>query len=251
MLLPLRALSNRRLTELHDAARFSLAGFTRATKAHGSLIQSWVRGAEVNELTHYPEGDVVDRRHGAQLYYHCHRAAGTQHGHVHLFAHVTRSGARRYLGAKTAGTADWTRTAPSHLLAIGLDSRGLPVALFTVNRWVTDGHWFDANLTLSLLRRFVMHAVPRHRHACDWVSGFVRFYEPLIAKLLAARDRRLKRAGPMQRALDDRRLEIVSSVRLNWAGDLERIEREVDRRKSDLRTSNPRKQAATPQTGAA
>jgi hypothetical protein len=227
MRLPLRDLPDRRLTELHGAARASLDGFARATQAHGSLVQSWVRGATVRELDHYPDGGVVDRRHGSQLFYHCHRSDGAEHGHVHLFGHATRSGRRRYLGS---APASWARTAPSHLVAIGLDARGLPVSLFTVNQWVTGGHWFDAQITLGLVRRFTMQGVAGHEPSCDWVSGFVRLYEPLIERLLQARDRRLARAGSPRHALEDRHLEITSRARLDWVADLARLEHEMARR---------------------
>ena len=105
MRLPLHELSDHRLADLHRAAQSSLAGFSRATQAHGSLVQSWVRGATVQSLDHYPEGGVVDRRHGSQLFYHCHRSGSAEHGHVHLFWHATRSGLRRYLGSASARRA--------------------------------------------------------------------------------------------------------------------------------------------------
>lgn len=232
MRLPLRDLPDRRLAELHSAAQRSVGGFARVTQAHGSLVQSWVRGAAVQSLEHYPDGGVVDRRHGSQLFYHCHRPGSAEHGHVHLFWHATRSGHRRYLGpAATRRKGEpWTRTAPSHLVAIGLDARGLPVSLFTVNRWVTGGHWFDAPTTLGLVRRFSLQSVPGHEDSCEWVSGFVQLYERVIERLMAARDRRLARTGPLREALEDRRIEVVSSVKLDWAGDLARLEQELARR---------------------
>jgi hypothetical protein len=232
MRLPLRELSDTRLAALHRAARRSLAGFAQATQAHGSLVQSWVRGTVVQALDHYPDGGLIDRRRGSQLFYHCHRPGGTEHGHVHLFWHATRSGKRRYPGRSRAPghTGAWVRTAPSHLLAIGLDARGLPVSLFTVNQWVTGGHWFDATTTLGLVRRFQLQQVPGHEASCDWVSGFVRLYEPLIEPLLQARDRRLARAGSLHSALNDKRIEVLSSVNLDWAADLTRLEGELARR---------------------
>ena len=58
----------------------------------------------------------------------------------------------------------------------------------------------------------------------------MRLYEPLIAHLLEARDRRLARMGPAAAARDDRRVEVLSSVRLDWAADLSRLEAELSRR---------------------
>ena len=80
-----------------------------------------------------------------------------------------------------------TRPAPSPLLSIGLDARGLPVSIFTLNHWVAGGYWFDAATSM-------------------------------------ARDRRLARMGPAATALADRRVEVLSSARLDWATDLSGLE---------------------------
>ena len=224
MRLPLRLLPDRDLVCLSAQARAAVGGFVQATQAHGSLIQSWVRGATVQALEHYPVDNVVDRRRASQFFYHCHRSDGAEHGHVHLFRHATRNGRRRR-------RSDPPRGEPSHLIAIGLDARGLPVSLFTVNRWVTGGHWFDADTTLRLVRGFDMRDVLDQGAACRWISGFVRMYEPVIARLLAARDRRLARRADGAGALEDRRIEVLSSARLDWAEDLRRIDRELARRR--------------------
>lgn len=234
MRLPLRALSDRRLRVLHAAARASVAAFARATTEHGSLIQSWVGGAKPAALEHYPPGGVVDCRRGAQFFYHCHRADGAEHGHLHLFWHATRSGRRRHW----RGQAGWGRSAPSALLSIGLDARGLPVSIFTVNHWVAGGYWFDAATSLARVQRFALHEVAGHAASCAWVTAFVRLYEPLIARVLEARDRRLARLGPAATVLADRRIEVLSSARLDWAADLNRLELELARRGIETETAS-------------
>ncbi len=209
------------------AARDSVSAFADATAASGSLLQSWIEGREVLEFDHYPPDEVIDRRRGSQFYYHAHRDGAREHGHLHLFWHASASGRRRYL---REGRARWTRTAPTHLFAISLDARGLPVALFTVNRWVTDGHWFDAATTLSFVERFELIGVEGHAHSCRWLSGFVRLYQPLIADLLVRRDRRLARRADLTQALGDHRLELLSQARIDWAADLDALESEARRR---------------------
>ena len=210
-----------------QAARDSVAAFSDATATSGSLIQSWIQGREVVEYEHYPPDDIVDRRRGSQFYYHAHRDGDLEHGHVHLFWHATASGRRRRIrGVK----ASWTRTAPSHLLAISLDARGLPVGLFTVNRWVTDGHWFDAATTLALVERFALQLEGEHAASARWITAFVRFYRPRIEALLGQRDRRLARRADLAQALADQRLEVLSLQRLDWAADLDAIEAEATRR---------------------
>jgi hypothetical protein len=211
---------------LQKAARDSVAGFAQATQEHGSLLQSWIRGQAVREYEHHPPNDVIDLACGTQFYYHAHRDGATEHGHVHLFWHATASGARRYA---RDGNQRWVRTAPSHLLAIALDARGLPVGLFTTNRWVSGGHWFDAATTLGMVRRFRVRGSVEHAASCQWLQGFLRMYEPLIEPLLLARDAALHRCaaacgGNVERALVDERHEVLSQVRIDWARDLDAVE---------------------------
>ncbi len=215
-------------SDLH-AARRSVSAFADATAASGSLLQSWIAGREVLEFEHYPPDDLVDTRSGSQFYYHSHRDGELEHGHLHLFWHATASGRRRYL---RSGRRRWTRTAPSHLFAISLDARGLPVALFTVNRWVTDGHWFDAATTMSHVERFAMGELEGHEHSCRWLSGFVQLYRPLMEDLLVKRDRRLARRANLAQALDDRKLELLSLIPIDWAADLDALEAEASRREA-------------------
>ncbi|MDE2276908.1 MAG: hypothetical protein KGK09_11490 [Burkholderiales bacterium] len=210
-----------------SAARDSVAAFADVTQASGSLLQSWIGGREVVEYEHYPHDDVVDLRHGSQFYYHAHRDGDREHGHLHLFWHATASGRRRYL---RDGATRWQRTAPTHLFAISLDSRGLPVGLFTVNRWVTDGHWFDAATVSAFVARFELGAIAGHEASCRWLTGFVRLYGPLVRELLVRRDRRLARRGELAPALADPQLEVLSRMAIDWSADLDALEAEAARR---------------------
>lgn len=222
-----RQASGQQLALAAQAASASVAAFSEATATWGSLIQSWIQGREVVEYEHYPPDDVVDPRRGSQFYYHSHRDGDLEHGHVHLFWHATASGRRRRL---RAGQASWTRTAPSHLLAISLDARGLPVGLFTVNRWVTDGHWFDAATTMSFVDRFALELEGDHASSARWITAFVRLYRPSIRTLLEERDRRLGSHGELAAVQADRRLEVLSLRRVDWAADLDAIQAEAARR---------------------
>jgi hypothetical protein len=208
-------------------AREGVAAFGQATDASGSLLQSWIQGRPVVEFEHYPPDDVVDFRSGSQFYYHAHRDGDQEHGHLHLFWHATASGRRR---RHRPGRPRWVRTAPTHLFAISLDARGLPVGLFTVNRWVTDGHWFDAATTLSFVDRFALGEVAGHTASCRWLTHFVRLYRPLVEAILIRRDARLARRASLEGALTDHRLEVLSHQAIDWAADLDALEAEAARR---------------------
>ena len=224
-----RAATDAEVARGQDAARCSVSAFADVTAASGSLLQDWIQGREVLEFEHHPPDDVVDRRSGSQFYYHAHRDGDQEHGHLHLFWHATSTGRRRYL---RTDRARWVRTAPTHLLAISLDAHGLPTALFTVNRWVTEGHWFDADTTMSFVARFSMDEIEGHETSCRWLTGFVRLYRPVIESLLAQRDERLARRPDPVRALEERRLEVLSHTPIDWAADLDSLEAEATRRVS-------------------
>ncbi len=226
MHLPLKRLSVAELRRTFHAAQSSLHGFSQATAEAGSLIQSWVGGVPVVAMEHYPPSDVKDVRHGYQFFYHCHRDHGVEHGHVHVFAHATRSGRKR----RRRGQDHWIRTDPSHLIAIGLDARGLPVSLFTVNRWVTGGHWLDTPTTLRWLQGLNLGGAKSHVHSSQWLAGFVQMYLPVIEQLLHRRDRWLARQPDRTAAFDDEGAEVISSARIDWANDLQRLESEWARR---------------------
>jgi hypothetical protein len=222
-----REATDARVVHALQSARASVSAFAEATAARGSLLQSWIEGRDVVEFEHYPEGDVIDARRGSQFYYHSHRDGGREHGHLHLFWHATASGCRCYA---RPGHRRWVRSAPTHLIAVSLDARGAPVELFTVNQWVTDGHWFDAATTMSFVERFELGAVEGHALSCRWLTGFVRLYQPLIADLLVRRDRRLARRADPERARRDHRLELLSRAPIDWAADLDALEFEARRR---------------------
>ena len=98
---------------------------------------------------------------------------------------------------------------------------------FSVNHWVTDGHWFDADTTLGMIRRFELKGITGHADSCDWLTAFVRLYEPVIARVLRSRDRRLAAQPCPTAALKDRRIEVVSMARLDCLADLNRIDLEL------------------------
>ena len=222
-----RSATDAQLERILRSARSSVSAFADATAASGSLLQSWIAGREVVEFDHYPPDDVIDTRSGSQFYYHAHRDGDVEHGHLHLFSHATASGRRRYL---RPGKKRWTRTEPSHLFAISLGARGLPVGIFTVNQWVTDGHWFDAATTMEGVERFAMSEIEGYEDSCRWLTGFVHLYLPLIEDLLRRRDQRLARRVDLGQALQDRRLEVLSMIPIDWSADLDALEAQAIRR---------------------
>ena len=156
------------------------------------------------EWAHYPQPDMVDPGSGWKLYYHCHVRRDRlrdEHGHLHIFV--------------PAGPAADAAPLYSHLIAISLDRQGLPIRLFTTNRWVTDEIWQTASALRSrLLRPRLRHAEPQD--VGNWVENLLTIYREQIDALLVARDRRLAddpRRDPVARQ-NDFRLRIPSQQRV-------------------------------------
>jgi len=187
------------------AAR-ALKPWLRLTERHGSLIRVLTGDAPIAVQVHYPDGDLIDPSSGTQCYYHCHRG-DAEHGHLHLFRRPC------------------TEEPLSHLIAISLDQRGLPVALFTVNQWVCADQWLPASATLRLFSGVSLHCSGYDRDLSLWLIQFLRFYRLLVEQLLWQRDQCLQEAGgSLEQRLGDRNLEILSFSEIDWLADLAAVE---------------------------
>ena len=119
----------------------------RLMARNGSTSISEVMGGAnaFTPWTHFPEHDVVVPETASRFYYHGHpmpRQHPSEHGHFHVFLYDPRIDPR-------------ASTPPvSHLGAIAVDARGLPVRLFTTNRWVTGERWVGAATIIRRLGRF-------------------------------------------------------------------------------------------------
>lgn len=151
---------------------------------------------------HYPAGDVIDADSGYRYYYHSHAAAPWQrreHGHFHLFS-----------------TADKAYT---HLMAISVDGRGLPLRMFTTNRWVTAETWQPHARVYRQLRGFCLAESGAMAQVNRWLAALLTLFSPAAGEVLAQRDRRvaaLTRGGrEMESVFEDRRVHVLSQARLS------------------------------------
>lgn len=151
---------------------------------------------------HLPPGDAHDSQAGYRWYYHCHpreaRTAG-EHGHFHLFSDP-QSG-----------------SAVTHLVAISVDDRGLPLGLFTTNRWVTDERWQSASRVLRLIGAFRLSSPRTLLRVHEWLRHLLCAFAPQIHILLHARDERLAglRATAGSDVMEDRRVAVLSRCRID------------------------------------
>ena len=189
------------------------------TKTSDNVVGELLRGAGTfYEWDHYPKGDVYDRETHSQFYYHAHPPVerfDKEHGHFHTFIRpkgmppgIKPAAVPRYKPPKDPNDA------LSHLVAIAMDAQGLPLRLFTVNRWVTGEVWYLAEDVCTLLDYFkIDHARPSWP-TNRWITALIRLYQPLIVELLQVRDRTVedwRRDHPqVEDVFEDRNLEITS-----------------------------------------
>ena len=211
-----------------------------------TVLGEVLRGASgVSEWAHYPEGDVYDPLSHAQYFYHAHppgqRMTG-EHGHFHTFLRPRGMppGVRPLMlpelaiadaPAAPAGPAVPPAPQPnqgvendalSHLIAIAVDAEGVPLRLFTTNRWVTGETWYAAADVVAMLDRFVVDLARPSWPLNRWISALFRLFRPHMAALLQARDDavmswRRRHRGKVH-VFEDRRLEVDFGARYRRRG---------------------------------
>ena len=187
------------MTEDQQRAADEIA-FTEAIlkKSGDTVLSETLKDTQsVAAWSHYPAGDVFDPASGGQWYYHCHQPAAdaVEHGHFHCFVRP-----------------DGAKGPVHHLIGVGVDSYGKLHRLFTVNQWVVGDNWLDAEPTIALLPRFDVHMARPSDLVNRWLTAVIRRYEPQIAELIRARDRRLANRIDNPALLADRSLEVTSEL---------------------------------------
>ncbi len=173
------------------------------------------------EWDHYPSGDVHDSETGAQFYYHAHAAEerfADEHGHFHAFVRP----ARRPQGQPAGHGQDLL----CHLVAIAMNAEGEPFRLFTVNRWVTGETWYPAAEALALLDAFEVRLGRPSFATNRWIGACVRLFRPQVVALVQARDRVVadwRRRYPGRDVLEDRQLEVTSTLEVSVEGQLRAV----------------------------
>lgn len=195
----------------------SLTRLSRALAVQGRSLLSEVIGEQsaVHAWNHFPPNDAYDRQTGYRWYYHCHpRGARTthEHGHFHLFSD------------RTSGSQ------VTHLIAISVSDRGLPLGLFTANRWVTDEHWQPAARVLRLIRGFALSSPKSLHRVHAWLARCLQAFAPQVHELLKARDRRLEGLYGSARTnvLEDRRIAVLSRCQIDLFAQAAAIDRRLE-----------------------
>ncbi|HBI21665.1 MAG TPA: hypothetical protein DDY37_03620 [Legionella sp.] len=170
---------------------------------------------------HYPKGDRIDRTSGAQYFYHCHRENfdSTEHGHFHCFLRYKHI--PKYI--KPARIADWDKyidNPMTHIVAIGMNNLGLPIRLFTVNRWVSSEIWYDAKHAQKLINKYQMTLTdnPYWQVLDQWVNAMIRLFAPQIAWLYTERDKAVLahfKTNTNEPVYENKAIEELSSINID------------------------------------
>ncbi|KTD63134.1 hypothetical protein Lsan_1488 [Legionella santicrucis] len=200
-----------------------------ANKGKSILHYALKNKRRFERMSHYPQGDRIDHKTGAQYFYHCHREnyESTEHGHFHCFLrykHIPKS-------IKPVPLTDWDRyidNPMTHLVAIGMNQFGHPIRLFTVNRWVTSEIWYDSEHTARLIKRYKMNLIndPYWQVLDKWVEGILHIFIPQILWLHQERDKRILQHQAncsAENAYMDYDLEELSEISIDLKNQIEWI----------------------------
>ena len=199
------------------------------------------------EWDHYPQDDVYDTVTHAQFYYHAHPPVPrgwAEHGHFHTFLRPRGMPP----GVKPADvpppidppepapddkTAAADNAALSHLIAISMNRSGIPIRLFTANRWVTGETWYCAADVCAMLDYFVVDHTRPSWALNRWISAMFRLFKPQIIELVHARDRTIGRwlpnKGTTLTVYDDRSFEVTSMIAIDIDRQISQVEAELSR----------------------
>lgn len=160
---------------------------------------------------HYPEHDAVSPHNGSRYFYHCHpveeRGAG-EHGHFHLFL-PKHAMAQPNTAKCVPPDIEADRADVVHLAALSISPAGLPLSIFTVNRWVCDEWLFTRSDIMDVIGNFDLTDAPGDPLVNAWLTAMVHLARPVIDQLLTERDAKLAAANWDGEA---RALEVISTA---------------------------------------
>jgi hypothetical protein len=212
----------RMITQMLEAGERVVECHRILSKTNDNIVGELLKGVETfYEWNHYPDGDVYDGETHSQYYYHAHPSEerSNEHGHFHTF--LRPDGMPK--GIKPAPVDSYVAPedpddALSHLIGISMDSAGLPIKLFSTNRWVTGETWYRAQDVKTLISSFnIDHAQPSWP-VNMWVSSIVALFQPQIMALIDARDIAVDKWAdlhPEGDVFEDRSLEITSELHID------------------------------------
>lgn len=170
-------------------------------------------------MRHYPKGDRIDYEHGGQYLYHCHRenVETEEHGHFHCF--IRKVGLPGDVAPAELPDKDkYMDCMMTHLVAISVNRVGLPIRLFTVNRWVGHDTWFEAEKMQDFVELYKVRPekdAEKWGVMDGWIEAMMHAFAPQVKWLQTARDAEMARLiaqQPDNYIYEDKSIEELSSI---------------------------------------
>lgn len=220
-MIDLATLAPARRRAMLDAGERVLASQRALERGGLNVVGEILRGQPpFVEYEHYPPDDVFDDRSFGQYYYHAHRGNDAEHGHFHVFLRAGGMPPDCAPRPFPHATERWPQgdDAICHLIAISMDPWGLPIGLFTTNRWVTGETWYPADCVIAMLDRFeIGHAFP-NLAVNHWITAMLGLWRPHIEALVRERDRVIEASiatAPGADVFEDRRIDVTSALAIS------------------------------------
>ncbi|TAL83353.1 MAG: hypothetical protein EPN74_14410 [Rhodanobacter sp.] len=216
----LRQLDRSKLTRTRAAASALVECLCEFLDAGDSPLAAVVGRDRAPRAWHAYQAEDATALNGTRgdlhYYYHSHDTPGApavEHGHFHLFAQ---------LGNDAGGEPRYT-----HLVAIGVDARGMPQRLFTTNRWVTDETWWPGAELIPICEEMANAGCTDDPPVERWLRAQLGVFAPQIAELIGHRDCRMEArlaGGHRPGLLEDRRMHVISQCRISVEQQLTALE---------------------------
>ena len=138
----------------------------------------------------------------------------------------------------------------THLLALAVSPAGLPLRLFTTNRWVTNEILAPAGQVLRKLQQFALRTPRELELVHRWLAAVLTLFRPQINTLLVARDLRLESAQALRpNVLEDRRTMLLSQCRIDLAQQMAWLDQAFENSGQGAQAREPERRASTEAVG--
>lgn len=215
-----QAQMNADMKTIRSAGLRLLQTYVDLSNAKRHLLDEVLKSEKPQQWAHYPSEDAIDVSSGYQWFYHSHspedRPEGLEHGHIHLFARrplwSRRLKSRSEIEFRRICESERTHTNTGHLLAIGMNAKGVPTSIFTVNSWVTGDEMLSKELSMQLLASIQLNT--GYPSVDTVIESVIYLCHHEIQTVLQQRDETLASNIGVSK-LQDEKLELLSVLDIN------------------------------------